>query len=83
MTRNDGHQGLVPAEEAARELETTVLNLLMHIKRGLLVGREIDGVWHVTSESLTAYRQEGKGEKARVVCRSGCGANKGGCGSCG
>jgi hypothetical protein len=83
MAENGEKQELVAAEEAAQMMGTTELNVLMHIKRGLLAGREEDGSWYVTGESLTAFRKKSGGEKAQVVCRTGCAAKKGGCSSCG
>jgi hypothetical protein len=64
-------------------MATTELNVLMHIKRSLLDGREVQGAWYVSSESLAAFREKDGGEKIRVVCKPGCAASKGGCGSCG
>jgi hypothetical protein len=83
MNENDGKQELVAAEAAAQVIGTTELNVLMHIKRGLLEGREEDGAWYVTGESLAAFRRKSGGGKAQVVCKTGCAAKKGGCGSCG
>ena len=73
---------LVPLGEAARSLETTELNVLMHIKRGLLQGVEmVDGGWQVTVASLAALLAEGAGKKGDVVCPPSCGKG-GGCSSC-
>ena len=83
MAGNDGKKIWVPAAEAAQAMATTELNVLMHIKRSLLDGREVQGAWYVSSESLAAFREKDGGEKIRVVCKPGCAASKGGCGSCG
>jgi hypothetical protein len=64
------------------ELETTVLSVLMHIKRKLLVAREIDGAWLVSRESLDRFRLDGQSGEGLALCRSAC-SSKGGCGSCG
>lgn len=82
MTENNERQWLA-AGEAAQAMGTTELNILMHIKRGFLQGREVDGEWQVSAESLTAFQRESQGAKAKVVCQSGCGGKKGGCGTCG
>jgi len=74
---------MVTAEEAARAMQTTVLSVMMHIKRRLLEGRELDGKWYVGAASLADFLAASGGEKAPVVCRSGCAAKKGGCASCG
>lgn len=71
-------QSRIPIEQAAQELGTTVLALLMQIKRERLQGIESDGAWYVTAESLEAFRREGPLSAAHL-CRGHC-AN-GGCGS--
>jgi hypothetical protein len=83
MAENDDKKIWVPAQGAAQLMGTTELNVLMHIKRGFLKGREEEGAWYVSSESLAAFREKGGGAKAQVVCKTGCAAKKGGCGSCG
>ena len=70
----------ISLEEAASRLQSTPLNVLMHIKRGLLSGSEIDGNWWIevaTLESFLAGREE---SSMAQVCQSGC-AHK--CPSCG
>jgi hypothetical protein len=70
----------VPIAEAAQAMKTTSLNVMMHIKRGLLAGEEIDGIWYVLAESLTAYLRQ-SGDAARgSLCKKSCGH---GCSSCG
>jgi hypothetical protein len=56
---------------------------MMHIKRNLLDGQELDGKWYVSAASLAAFLAQSGGETAPVICRSGCAAKKGGCASCG
>lgn len=73
----------LPLVSAAEQLGSTPLNVLMHIKRGLLVGREGAAGWLVDADSLDvllARRQRGA---VPAVCRSGCGKQAGTCGSCG
>lgn len=72
---------MIPLEEAARRLQTTPLNILMHIKRGLLQGVEKDDLWEVDEASLAALQEKTDG-KAAEVCASGC-SKKHGCSSCG
>lgn len=60
---------LISMEDAAQQLNTTALNVLMHIKRGLLKGQECDGTWFVLSDSLERYLSENGGDKSRGVCR--------------
>lgn len=73
---------LVPIEEAAKELETTVISVLMHIKRKRLVGQEVDGVWQVSRKSLEHFCRDGQGRESLELCRSAC-AKGGHCSSCG
>jgi hypothetical protein len=74
---------MVAAEEAAKAMQTTVLSVMMHIKRKLLDGQELDGRWYVSATSLADFLAESGGETSPVVCRSGCAEKKGGCASCG
>lgn len=67
----------------AETLKTTPLNVLMHIKRGMLVGSEEEGNWMIDKESLEALIERTGGGKADDVCVSGCTkkhACGGGCG---
>jgi len=68
--------------EAAQVLKTTELNVLMHIKRGLLEGREEESGWTISGESLIVFMARNDGHRQVDLCRSGC-AHAGGCGSCG
>jgi len=72
---------LVPVMEAAQELGTTGLNVMMRIKRGGLAGWEIEGKWYVTSESLEQYRRQGADRPGSALCVRNC-SSKSGCGSC-
>lgn len=71
----------LPLETAARQLGTTPLSVLMHIKRGLLLAEEHDGRWQVDAASLQALRLS-LGGAAKSLCRSQCAA-AGNCKSCG
>ena len=42
----------MPIATVAEKLNSTQLNVLMHIKRGLLKGVEEDGVWFIDVVSL-------------------------------
>ncbi len=71
----------LPLAEVAARMKSTELNVLMHIKRGLLDGEERDGRWYVTPASLETFIARSNGEKKTVVCATRqCGK---GCGSCG
>ena len=82
MTAKMTSTDFLPIEEAAKELGTTVLSVLMHIKRKLLVAREVDGVWLVSRESLEDFCRDGQGRASLELCRSAC-AKGGHCSSCG
>jgi hypothetical protein len=62
----------LPITEAAQILQTTPLNILMHIKRGLLKGAEKDGHWQVEKTSLDALAAKTGGQKADNVCTGAC-----------
>ena len=72
----------IPLQEAARRLQTTPLNVLMHLKRGLLKGVENEDLWLVDAVSLVELQARTGGGKAADVCASGC-SKKHGCSSCG
>ena len=58
-------------EEAAEELSTTGLRLLMVIREGGLAGFEEDGVWHVTRSAVAKLKRCG----IAPVSGAGCGGN--------
>ncbi|MGK2907287.1 MAG: hypothetical protein ACSLFH_13230 [Desulfuromonadales bacterium] len=62
----------LPIPVVAEKLNTTPLNVLMHIKRGLLQGVEEDGIWLVDVQSLEALLTKTGGSKAEDLCASGC-----------
>lgn len=72
----------ITAAQAAEHLNTTVLNVLMHIKRGLLAGEEREDGWRVDPASLRCLLEKRRDGEVPVVCRSNCGKKTGGCGSC-
>ena len=74
--------GSISLEEAARILQTTQLNILMHIKRGLLKGAEHDGQWLVERASIEALMEKTGGLKADDLCASGCSRKHACGGSC-
>jgi len=72
-------QDVLPIADVAKALQTTPLNVLMHIKRGLLEGVETDGSWQIRRASLEALLAKTGGSKAADLCASGC-AQKHACG---
>lgn len=61
---------LISADDAAAQLNTTPLNILMHIKRGLLKGQECEGTWFVLSDSLERFVADNGGSKSKQVCKN-------------
>jgi hypothetical protein len=82
--KSDSHDvaGWTPVADVAQRLGTTPLNVLMHIKRGLLVGVEQEGDWLVDPESLAELLRKRDAGELPALCRSGCSKNQG-CQSCG
>lgn len=70
---------MINISEVAKILNTTPLNILMHIKRGLLAGHEEAGVWMVEQKSLDMFLATNGNAKSDDVCASGC-AKKHACG---
>ena len=70
----------ITLDEAAVRLQSTPLNVLMHIKRDLLAAEEIDGRWFVEVASLTAFLASREVSPPENVCQSSC-SHK--CPSCG
>jgi hypothetical protein len=73
--------GWIPLARAAEELGSTPLNVLMHIKRGLLTGAEQNGAWWVEADSLAMLVRRRSAGAQPSVCASAC-RKQGGCGSC-
>ncbi|HEY5674671.1 MAG TPA: hypothetical protein VIR78_13250 [Malonomonas sp.] len=65
--------------EVAATLKTTSLNVMMHIKRGLIKGEELDGSWYVSADSLAEYQRQTAGQANPQLCKSSCGH---GCSTC-
>jgi len=71
----------ISLEEAAKRMKNTPLNVLMHIKRGLLCGEEINGSWFVEMTSLESYLLKSENSSSGSVCEQKSCAHK--CASCG
>lgn len=78
MLVKDQCPALIPIEDAARELRTTSVNVYMHIKRKLIVGREVDGEWFIEADSFARFLAQ-SGGKATGLIRKHC-QKGGGCG---
>ncbi len=68
----------ISSEEAASELNTTQLKIMMMIKQKALIGMELDNEWFVTRESLECCRSHGRDMKIEMGCKTYC--SSGGCG---
>ena len=80
MCRNNEQVTLVPLDEAAEELTTTGLRLLMLIREGTLKGYEGEGGWQITSQSLERLRASGGTPPVQQKgCASSCTASTCGC----
>ncbi len=80
MTSHGKVEKLLPAAQAAEEMGTTPLGVLMHLKRRLLDGVEKEGEWLVTRESLDRLLARAGGAE-KGLCRSAC-ASASKCGGC-
>ena len=73
----------VPISIVAETLNTTPLNVLMHVKRGMLDGSEEEGGWMIDKASLEALVSKTGVSKLDEVCVIGCAKKHtcgGGCG---
>ena len=59
MDSEIGNDVPVPLEDAAEELSTTGLRLLMLLREGVLTGTEESGVWMITRESIERLKRVG------------------------
>lgn len=69
---------MVALEQAASELGTTRLRLLMLIREGTLTASESDGAWYITREVLEQLKSSGIALLEQKACPSSCPAT--GCG---
>jgi len=70
---------LVSLEDAAEELSTTGLRLLMLIREGVLKGVEQGGTWQITRASLDLLKQTGLTPPEQKGCAASCKAASCGC----
>lgn len=63
---------MIPLDEAAAELHTTQLRLLMLVKGGTLAGEEIDGAWHISRGTIDGLKATGGVEAIAMPCKSLC-----------
>lgn len=65
--------------EAASELGTTRLRLLMLLREGAVEGEQVDGEWYLSRASLDVLRVKGGPAPVSPSCRSSCSATTCGC----
>ena len=69
----------IPIEDAARELKTTHLRILMLVRQDVMKGCQVDGEWYVEKGTMGCFiSYETEAAKAGG-CKGGCAS--GGCGS--
>jgi len=76
MAQNDVRER-ISATEAAEELNTTPLRVLMLVKEGALDGIQVGEEWFVTRNSLDCFQSHGGNAQAQIKCRTACGGNCG------
>ncbi len=77
MEEKIGTEGYLPISDAAEELGTTHLRVLMLIKEGALQGKQEGEDWLVTRESVDCFRKHGGDLRVQAACRTSCGGNCG------
>ena len=74
---------LLSLSKTAQLLKTTQVNVLMHVRKGLLDQVEKDGRWYVTINSFEQFVSENGIRKSDSVCAAGCGRHASCGSSCG
>lgn len=69
----------VSITDAASELGTTHLRLLMLVKQGKLAGEMRDGEWFISREAIDRLKAEGGDSRADLACKASCKASSCGC----
>ena len=69
----------VPAAEAALELQTTTLRVLMLLKQKKLAGQQVGEEWYVERNSLDCLKRHGVDPLEMAVCRTACSSSSCNC----
>jgi hypothetical protein len=77
MEKTDNNSTLIKIEEAARELSTTPLRILMLIREGAMKGRQVEDKWYVEKKSMACFRDYGTDNSKPGGCKGSC--SSGGC----
>lgn len=76
MALDEMTEELVSLDDAATELSTTGMRLLMLIREGTLTGSERDGEWHISRDSLERLKCAGLTLPEVKGCGKGCSETK-------
>jgi hypothetical protein len=79
MNAREGECEMIELEDAAEELSTTGLRLLMLIREGSLHGVEYGGTWHIQRASLERLKNTGISRPEQKGCAATCKASSCGC----
>lgn len=69
----------IPIVEAAEELQTTHLRILMLLKHGVATGCQVDGEWYIEKNSLACLKSNGMDRLEPAGCAASCAASTCGC----
>ncbi|HYS44251.1 MAG TPA: hypothetical protein VEM32_09765 [Geobacteraceae bacterium] len=69
----------IPIMEAAEELQTTHLRILMLLKHGAATGCQVDGEWYIEKSSLACLKSHGMDRLEPASCAATCKASTCGC----
>ena len=69
----------IPIAEAAAELETTHLRILMLLKHKVAAGCQVEGEWYIEKNSLACLKSHGMDPLEPAGCAASCGASSCGC----
>ena len=69
----------IPIAEAAEELQTTHLRILMLLKHRVVTGSQVEGEWYIEQSSFAALKECGLERLEQSGCAASCGATTCGC----
>ncbi len=69
----------LPAADAAKQIATTPMKILMLLKEKALTGELINGEWYVATDSLACYDAHGQDPARQMGCRTSCTSTGCGC----
>ncbi len=69
----------IPIAEAAEELQTTHLRILMLLKHKVATGHQVDGEWYIEKNSLACLKSHGMDRLEPASCAASCTTSTCGC----